>query len=100
MSYTRPSKHRMQGRSSYEPALAPATISCHKLVNVMVVAVVYAVDVRYPSAPACPLPIAYPSLSEARHPTTIGINAVAEIEVLYLYLMNTSCYGSNDVLVL
>jgi hypothetical protein len=35
----------MQVRSSQEPALVAATISCHKLVDVVVEAVVYAVDV-------------------------------------------------------
>jgi hypothetical protein len=34
----------------------------HKLINVVVVAVVYAVDVAWPSVPARPLPITYPTL--------------------------------------
>src|SRR5215208_3725465 len=42
--------------------------SRQKLVDVVVEAVVYAVDVGKPSVPACPLPMTYPSLSEARHP--------------------------------
>jgi hypothetical protein len=66
----------------------------------VVEAVVYAMDVCKPSAPACPLPIADPTLSEANHPGAIGIDAVAEVEVLYLYLMLTCCYAGNDVLVL
>jgi hypothetical protein len=66
----------------------------------VIVAVVNAVDVGKPTVPACPLPVAYPTLSEANHPGTIGIDAVAEVEVLYLYLMLARHYGSNDVLVL
>jgi hypothetical protein len=58
------------------------------------------VDVSKPSVPACPLTIAYPSLSEANHPATIGIDTIAEVEVLYLYLMLARYDGSNDVLVL
>ena len=57
-------------------------------------------DVSKPSVPACPLPIADPPLSEANHPATIGIDAIAEVEVLYLYLMLVSHDSSNDVLVL
>ena len=86
--------------SSQEPALVAATISCHKLVDVVVEAVVYAVDVVEPSAPSCPLTITYPSLSEARHPTTIDKQPVAEVEVLCLYPMLTGCYAVNDALVL
>ena len=56
---------------------------------VVVEAVVYAVDVSLPTAPACPLPITYTSLSEACDPTTINNQTVAEVEVLYLYLMLT-----------
>jgi hypothetical protein len=48
----------------------------------------------------CPLPITYPSLGEANHPATIGIDAVAKVEVLYLYPMLTCCHAVNDVLVL
>src|SRR5215213_8265602 len=66
----------------------------------MVEAVVNAVDVSKPSAPACPLPIADPTLSEANHPATIGIDAIAEVEVLYLYLLLARYDGSNDVLML
>src|SRR5215213_1568636 len=66
----------------------------------MVEAVVNAVDVSKPSAPACPLPIADPTLSEANHPAAIGIDAIAEVEVLYLYLLLASHNGSNDVLML
>jgi hypothetical protein len=58
------------------------------------------VDVSQPSALACPLTIADPTLSEANHPATIGIDAVAEVEVLYLYLMLASHNSSNDILVL
>src|SRR5215211_582979 len=57
-------------------------------------------DVAYPSVPACPLPIADPTLSEADYPSTVGVHAVAEVEVLHLYLMLTSHNSSNDVLVL
>jgi hypothetical protein len=58
------------------------------------------VDISKPTVPASPLSIADPTLSEANHPATIGIDAVAEVEVLYLYLMLTCCYAGNDVLVL
>jgi hypothetical protein len=71
-----------------------------KLIDVVVVAVVYAVDVGKPAVPACPLTVAYPPLGEARHPTTIEIQTIAEVEVLYLYLMLTRYDGSNDVLML
>src|SRR5215216_4405968 len=66
----------------------------------MVEAVVYAVDVGKPTVPACPLPVADPTLSEANHPTTIGVDAIAEVEVLYLDLMLARDNSSNDVLVL
>src|SRR5215211_5713281 len=66
----------------------------------MVEAVVNAVDVSKPSAPACPLPIADPTLSEANHPATIGIDDIAEVEVLYLYLLLARYDGSNDILML
>jgi hypothetical protein len=66
----------------------------------MVEAVVKAVDVGQPTVPACPLPIAYPSIGEARHPTTIDKQTVAKVEVLYLYLMLTGCHPSNDVFML
>src|SRR5215213_6612385 len=66
----------------------------------MVEAVVKAVDVSKPTVPACPLPIAYTTLSEANHPATIGIDAIAEVEVLYLYPMLACHNSSNDVLVL
>jgi len=69
----------------------------YKLVYVVVEAVVYAVDV---SAPTSPLPITYASLSEANHPASIGIDAIAEVEVLYLYLMLARYDGSNDILML
>jgi hypothetical protein len=72
----------------------------HKHIYVVVVAVVYAVDVSKPSAPACPLPITDSTLGEANHLGTIGIDAIAEVEVLYLYLMLARHDGSNDVLVL
>ena len=57
-------------------------------------------DVGEPTGPACPLTIACPALSEARHPDTIGQKTVAEVEVLYLYPMLNCCYAVNDVLVL
>src|SRR5215208_2130977 len=66
----------------------------------MVEAVVNAVDVSKPAVPACPLTIADPTLGEANHPATIGIDAIAEVKVLYLYLMLARHNGSNDVLVL
>jgi hypothetical protein len=56
------------------------------------------VDVAQPPVPACPLPIASPTLSEANHPGTIDIDAVAE--VLYLYPKLTRCYAVNDILAL
>ena len=46
-------------------------------VNVVVEAVAYAVDVGKPTVPARPLPMTYPSLSEARHPYSISIQAAA-----------------------
>ncbi len=61
----------------------------HKLVDVVIVAVVYAMDVAQPTVPACPLPITNPTLSEGRHPTTIDKQTVAEVEVLYFYPMLT-----------
>jgi hypothetical protein len=77
------------------------TTSRQELVYVVVVSVVYAVvDVVERSAPSCPLTITYPSLSEARHPTTIDKQPVAEVEVLCLYPMLTGCYAVNDALVL
>jgi DNA-binding Xre family transcriptional regulator len=51
-----------------------------------------------PPVPACPLSITYPPLGEADHSSTIGIDAVAEVEVLYPMLARYD--GSNDVLVL
>ena len=57
-------------------------------------------DIVQLPVPAGQLTIIDPFLSEANHPATIGIDAVAEVEVLYLYLMLASHYGSNDVLVL
>jgi hypothetical protein len=75
-------------------------VSGHKLIYVVVEAVVYGVDVSKPTVPACPLPLTYPSLGEANHPSTIGIHAVAKVEVLYLHLMLASHNSSNDILVL
>jgi hypothetical protein len=43
-------------------------VLCRKLINVVVIAVVDAVDVAKPSAPACPLTVTYPTLSEGCHP--------------------------------
>jgi hypothetical protein len=42
----------------------------------------------------------HPTFGEARHLLAIDIQTIAEVEVLYLYLMLTCCYGSNDVLAL
>jgi hypothetical protein len=72
----------------------------HKLINVVIETVVYAVDVSKPSVPACPLTISYPPLGEADHSITIGIDPKAEVEVLYLDLMLARDNSSNDVLVL
>ena len=66
----------------------------------MVEAVVKAVDVGESTVPACPLTIADPTLNEANHPAIIGIDAIAEGEVLYLHLMLARHDSSNDVLVL
>jgi hypothetical protein len=66
----------------------------------VVEAVVYAVDVGKPTVPACPLPITYTYLGEGNHSGAIGIDAIAEVEVLYLYLMFACCYAVNVVLLL
>ena len=66
----------------------------------MVLSVVYAVDVVELSAPSRPLPITYTSLGEARHPTIVGIQTVAEVKILHLDLMLTGSYAVNDALVL
>jgi hypothetical protein len=42
----------------------------------------------------------YRIVSEGRHPTTIDIQAVAELEVLYLDLMLTRRHSSTDALML
>jgi hypothetical protein len=70
----------------------------HELIDVVVVAVVQAVDVVEPTVPACPITVTYTPFGEAHHPDTIGIQAIAEVKVTYLYPMLT-CYASNDVLV-
>jgi hypothetical protein len=44
-------------------------------------------------APACPLPIIHPILSEAHHPALIDKQTVGEVEVLYLML--TACHVSK-----
>src|SRR5215212_5287800 len=49
----------------------------HKLVDVVVEAVVDGVDVVEPSVPPRPLAVTDPPLGEARHPDTISIQAVA-----------------------
>ena len=49
----------------------------HKLIYVMIEAVVQAVDGAQPTVPACPLAIAYPPLGEARHLDAIGLQTVA-----------------------
>jgi hypothetical protein len=72
----------------------------HKLIDVVVVAVVYAVDITYPATRARPLTVAYPTLGEAHHPNVIGIQTVAEVEVFYLHPMLICCHAINDVLVL
>jgi hypothetical protein len=58
------------------------------------------VDVSQPTVPTCPFPITDSPLGEGSYPDTIGIKPIAEVEVLYLYLMLTCCHPSNDVLVL
>src|SRR5215217_1565048 len=70
----------------------------HKFVDVVVVSVVNAVDVVEPSVPTRPLPIANPSLGEGRYPDTIGVQAVAEIEVLHLHPMLAGHHAIGDVL--
>jgi hypothetical protein len=52
------------------------------------------------AAPERPLTITYPTFSEGRYLDAIGIQSVAEVEVLYLHLMPTGCQAINDVLVL
>ena len=59
----------------------------HKLINVVVVAVIYAVDVLKPSAPKRPLTIAHPTLGKRGHLDNVGVKPVAEVEVLYLNLI-------------
>src|SRR5215210_5963169 len=71
----------------------------HKLVYVMVVAVLKAMDISKPTAPACPLPITYPSLGERCHPDAIGEKPIAEVEVLYLDPMLARRHAIGDVLV-
>jgi hypothetical protein len=51
--------------------------------------------VSKPTAPACPLTVAYPALCEGRHPDTIGEKTVPEVEVLYFDLMLARCHGST-----
>ena len=58
----------------------------HKLIDVVVIAVVDAVDVVQPSAPACSLTITYSTLREGRHLHTIGIQPLAEAEIFDLVL--------------
>src|SRR5215207_2096222 len=72
----------------------------HEFVYVVVVAVVQAMDVVEPAVPACPLPIAYPTLGERCHPNTISIQTITEVEILYFDLMLTGCHGSTEILVL
>jgi hypothetical protein len=45
-------------------------------------------------APACPLPITHPTLSEARHTDIISEKTVAEVEIVCLDLMLTGCHAS------
>jgi hypothetical protein len=72
----------------------------HKLVYVVVVAVIQAVDVLQVPAPERPLTIAYPTFGERRYLDAISIQSVTEVEVLNLYLMLTSHHAINNVLVL
>src|SRR5829696_7987167 len=66
----------------------------HKLINVVIVAIVYAVDVAQTPVPACPLTVAQTTFSEGCHPNTIGIQTVAEVEILCLYRMK-SCTSTT-----
>ena len=73
----------------------------HKLIYVVVVAVIHAVNVSKPSAPTCPLAITRPTVSE---PSNAGnqisrVEAIAEVEVLHLYLMLTGLDAHRQVLV-
>ncbi len=45
----------------------------HKLIYIVVVAVVYAMDVTMPTVPACPRPITDTTLGEGCHPGTIAM---------------------------
>jgi hypothetical protein len=64
-----------------------------KLIDVVVVAVINAVDDLWPSAPTCPLTIACPTLNKRRHLHSIGVQTIAEVEVFYLNLMPASCHA-------
>jgi hypothetical protein len=63
----------------------------------VVVAVVDGVDVAKPTVPARSFAVAYPAFGKGRHPNTIGIQTVAEVEVLFLYPMLTRCYAISDI---
>ena len=66
----------------------------------MIVAVIQAVEVGKPSAPACPLLVAYWTPSKGRHPNAIGIKTITEVEVLYVYLKLSCRHAISDIPVL
>ena len=68
----------------------------HKLVYVVVVAVVEAVDVTQVPVPARPLAVAYPALGEARHPHAIDEKTVSEVKVLHLYPMHAGRHAIDN----
>src|SRR5215203_1897817 len=69
----------------------------HEFIDVLVEAVVYGVDLTYPTVPACPLPVFDPPLGERRHLDTIGEKAVSDVEVLDLYPMLARRHAIDDV---
>src|SRR5215207_3512267 len=86
---------------------AAMTYLAHKLVDVVVETVVYAVDVVQPSAPACPQPIADPALPEGCHARRggpvggiVSVEGVREVGVLNLDRVAASGYCREYVLVL
>src|SRR5215211_428785 len=72
-------------------------VLAHKLIDVVVEAVVYAMDVAQLTVPACPLPITYPPLGEGSHPEAIREKSVAEVEVLCLYALSPTLKKMPDI---
>ena len=74
---------------------------CHKLIDVVVVAVFYAVDTVQPSAPARPLATTHPTISEpgdtCHHISRV--EAVAEVEVFDLDHVLAGFDARREVLV-